>query len=68
MLVYRMPGDMRDKDGKLILKGSEATKYPKLKAHAKHHTRKHMREMIKMMDTGMSFTKSHNATMKKVGS
>jgi len=63
-----MPGDMRTTDGKLLLKSSEANKYPKLKAHAKHHTRKHMREMIKMMDAGMSFTKSHNASMKKVGS
>ena len=35
--------------------------------HKKHHSKKHIREMLKMMAKGMSFKKSHDMTMKKVG-
>jgi len=38
----------------------------KLKEHKKHHTKKHMNEMIKLMKKGISFTKAHNE-VKKMG-
>jgi len=37
----------------------------KLKEHAKHHTKKHMDEMKRLMRTGMSFSKAHTETKKK---
>jgi len=39
----------------------------KLKAHAKHHTKKHMDEMRKLMRMGKTFKKSHNIVLKKIG-
>ncbi len=38
----------------------------KLKEHKKHHTKKHMDQMIKLMRSGLSFTKAHNE-VKKMG-
>tara|TARA_R100001443_G_scaffold56465_6_gene67429 strand:- start:1973 stop:2512 length:540 start_codon:yes stop_codon:yes gene_type:complete len=38
-----------------------------LKRHSKHHTKKHMDTMIKLMREGKTFTQAHNVAMKKVG-
>jgi len=38
-----------------------------LKKHSVHHTAKHMSKMKKDMKKGMTFKKSHNQAMKKVG-
>ena len=38
-----------------------------LKKHKKHHTKKHMDLMIKLMKEGKTFTDAHNIAMKKVG-
>ena len=38
-----------------------------LEKHRKHHTKKHMTMMIKLMQQGKSFSESHTMTMKKVG-
>ena len=38
-----------------------------LKKHSVHHTTKHMASMKKDMKKGMTFKKSHNKAMQKVG-
>tara|TARA_R100000152_G_C6702705_1_gene131900 strand:- start:458 stop:631 length:174 start_codon:yes stop_codon:yes gene_type:complete len=38
-----------------------------LKKHSKHHTKKHMDMMIRLMKEGKTFTEAHNIAMKKVG-
>ena len=38
-----------------------------LKKHSIHHSKKDMKEMKTAMNKGTSFTKSHKAAMKKVG-
>ncbi len=38
-----------------------------LKAHSKHHTKKHMDEMKADMKKGFCFQQAHNRAMKKVG-
>ena len=38
-----------------------------LKKHKKHHSTKHMAQMKKDMKKGMTFKKSHNKAMRKVG-
>ncbi len=38
-----------------------------LKKHSKHHSAKHMKEMVKDMKGGSSFRKAHSKAMKKVG-
>ena len=39
----------------------------KLKEHAKHHTKKHMDLMKKLLKEGKSFTLAHNTAQKQVG-
>tara|TARA_R100001594_G_scaffold48221_1_gene81070 strand:- start:13 stop:174 length:162 start_codon:yes stop_codon:yes gene_type:complete len=39
----------------------------KLSKHKKHHSRKHIREMIKAMLRGRSFNAAHGMAMDKVG-
>jgi len=39
----------------------------RLREHSKHHTIKHMRSMVGKMEKGMTFSQSHQATMKKYG-
>jgi len=39
----------------------------KLQEHAKHHTKKHMDEMRKLMRAGKTFTQAHNIVQKKIG-
>ena len=38
-----------------------------MKRHGKHHTAKHLREMVKSMNRGKTFGESHKAAQKKVG-
>ena len=38
-----------------------------LDKHSVHHTAKHIREMVKSMKNGKTFTQSHKDAMKKVG-
>tara|TARA_Y100001973_G_scaffold56086_1_gene82909 strand:+ start:350 stop:523 length:174 start_codon:yes stop_codon:yes gene_type:complete len=38
-----------------------------MKRHSKHHTAKHLKEMVSLMDKGKTFTESHKLAMKKVG-
>jgi hypothetical protein len=35
--------------------------------HSKHHTKKHLVEMMNLMKKGKTFTDSHKLAMKKVG-
>lgn len=39
----------------------------KLKEHEKHHTKKHMALMKKLMAEGKSFSQAHKMTMTKIG-
>ena len=38
-----------------------------MKRHCEHHSAKHLKEMIKAMKKGQTFTQSHTTAMKKVG-
>tara|TARA_R100001463_G_scaffold114345_1_gene169576 strand:+ start:313 stop:471 length:159 start_codon:yes stop_codon:yes gene_type:complete len=38
-----------------------------LARHSKHHTKKHMSEMKKIMKQGKTFGEAHKRTMKKIG-
>tara|TARA_R100000657_G_C4662574_1_gene106321 strand:- start:698 stop:934 length:237 start_codon:yes stop_codon:yes gene_type:complete len=38
-----------------------------MKDHSVHHTKKHMKMMATMMKNGKTFTESHKAAQKKVG-
>jgi hypothetical protein len=39
-----------------------------LQKHSKHHTKKHIIYMTKLMKQGKTFTESHNLAQRKVGS
>ena len=38
-----------------------------MKRHGEHHTAKHLRDMLKRMKKGKSFTEAHRASQKSVG-
>ena len=38
-----------------------------MKKHAEHHTGKHMKKMVKLMEKGTSFTEAHKKAQKEVG-
>ncbi len=38
-----------------------------MKKHSKHHTSKHLKQMVSLMKKGKTFTASHKIAMKKVG-
>ena len=38
-----------------------------MKRHSEHHTAKHMKDMLKRMKKGATFTAAHKASMKAVG-
>jgi hypothetical protein len=38
-----------------------------LDKHKKHHSKKHMQEMKRLMNKGLSFTEAHRVAMKNVG-
>tara|TARA_B100000900_G_scaffold411357_1_gene430889 strand:- start:424 stop:600 length:177 start_codon:yes stop_codon:yes gene_type:complete len=48
---------------KTLTKRQQAT----MRRHRKHHTRKHMAFMKRLMLQGKTFTQAHRAAMKKVG-
>jgi len=52
-----------------LIESSEMTDRQKsaMKRHAKHHTVKHIKMMIKLMKQGKPFTEAHEIAMKKVG-
>ena len=49
--------------------GKELTQRQKdtLKKHSKHHTKKHLDEMVKYMKTVPKFDSAHKKALKKVG-
>ena len=54
------------------VKGVELTGLSKrqvtaMRRHARHHTAKHLREMVKAMRRGTTFTHSHTSAQRKVG-
>ena len=59
----------RQKKPKQTRKKGELTQRQKdtLKRHSKHHTKKHIAEMTKLMKQGKTFSESHKITQKKVG-
>lgn len=38
-----------------------------MKTHGKHHSAKHLRDMLKRMKKGSTFTAAHKSSMKAVG-
>jgi len=38
-----------------------------MRRHARHHTAKHLRSMVRSMKRGRTFTQSHKSAMRKVG-
>ena len=53
------------------VKGVELTGLTKrqvtsMRRHARHHTAKHLREMVKAMRRGRTFTQSHTSAQRKV--
>ena len=38
-----------------------------MQRHGEHHTAKHLRDMLKRMKKGKSFTEAHKASQKAVG-
>ena len=49
-----------------LKKLTEAQK-KKLSEHSKHHSKKHMDLMRKLMEDGKTFTEAHKLAMEKVG-
>ena len=43
------------------------TQQTAMKRHGEHHTAKHLRDMLKRMKKGKSFTEAHKASQKAVG-
>ena len=60
---------MYKKKGKGVTKKGDLTQRQKdtLKRHSKHHTKKHMDEMKKLMKQGKTFGEAHKVAIKKVG-
>ena len=50
-----------------IIKGLKPRQQKTMKAHAKHHSLKHMRSMAKSLKNGSTFTSAHNKAMRSVG-
>ena len=50
-----------------IIKGLKPRQQKTMKAHARHHSLKHMRSMARAMKKGRTFTQSHKLAQKKVG-
>lgn len=66
-VVRRLPKKSGKKKGVKKKKKLTASDKMKLSSHSKHHTKKHMREMRKLMQAGHSFKASHAKAMKTVG-
>ncbi len=50
-----------------IIKGLKASQQKTMKAHARHHSLKHMRSMARAMKKGATFKSAHNKAMRSVG-
>ena len=50
-----------------IIKGLKPRQQKTMKAHAKHHSLKHMRSMALSLKKGATFQTAHNKAMKSVG-
>ena len=49
------------------LEGLNKRQKTTMKRHGEHHSAKHLREMVKAMNRGRTFTQSHKSAMRKVG-
>ena len=49
------------------LEGLNKRQKTTMKRHGEHHSAKHLREKVKAMKNGQSFSQSHTTAMKKVG-
>jgi len=50
-----------------IIKGLKPRQQKTMKAHARHHSLKHMRSMAKAMKNGATFSSAHTKAMRSVG-
>ena len=50
-----------------IIKGLKPRQQKTMKAHAKHHSLKHMRSMALSLKKGATFQTAHNKAIKSVG-
>ena len=50
-----------------IIKGLKPRQQKTMKAHAKHHTLKHMRSMARFLKKVATFQTAHNKAMRSVG-
>jgi len=57
-----IPKEKTKKKGQLTQRQKDT-----LKKHSKHHTKKHIAEMTKLMKQGKTFGESHKIAQKKVG-
>ena len=52
---------------KNIIKDLKPRKQKTMKAHARHHSLKHMRSMARAMKNGSTFASAHTKAMRTVG-
>ena len=50
-----------------IIKGLKPRQQKTMKAHARHHSLKHMRSMARAMKRGATFASAHTRAMRSVG-
>jgi hypothetical protein len=50
-----------------IIKGLKPRQQKTMKAHARHHSLKHMRSMANSMKKGATFSSAHTKAMRSVG-
>ena len=50
-----------------IIKGLKPRQQKTMKAHARHHSLKHMRSMARAMKKGRTFGQAHSSAMRTVG-
>ena len=50
-----------------IIKGLKPRQQKTMKAHARHHSLKHMRSMARAMKNGATFKNAHLKTMRSIG-
>ena len=50
-----------------IIKGLKPRQQKTMKAHARHHSLKHMRSMARSLKNGSTFVSAHTKAMRSVG-
>ena len=50
-----------------IIKALKPRQQKTMKAHARHHSLKHMRSMVRAMKNGATFSSAHTKAMRSVG-